>query len=160
MRETTYTFAKTDAANSQLIEVNGASTAPGARVDTWRRTVRDGDVQGNQTWIYQQEGVSGADLLRNLQTHQCLEVNGTNKTIDQWPCDQDAPNHLWTLVKRPSGGTALQITLDHTYRNYVPAGTYYLSTDSHSSTVDDGASLTLMTDVTDERTAWEAVRQD
>lgn len=150
-----YTFEKTDT-KQQLLEVNQGDVGNGS-VDTWKEAFDQGQVVANEQWTYKFLGHHQQGQLENNLTHQCLQVNGTSGAIDQWPCtEQD--NHLWQIVRRPDGEIALRIDLPT-----VPgwdAGTYYLATTVASADATNGTALTLVNDISDERTQWIADRQD
>ena len=88
----------------------------------------------------------------------CLQINGTDGKIDQWFCQPGSANHHWTLIDRPTSGTALQVVLTVQTGPWQP-GTYYLATADGSSNVTDGSPLTLMTDLVDDRTSWDIQQQ-
>ncbi|CCH77484.1 exported hypothetical protein [Nostocoides japonicum T1-X7] len=142
-----YTFVKTGTVD-QLLEVNGAATYDGARVDTWEK--QGGTVGDNQVWAFQRNAIDGAaGTLMNRATGKCLEVNGTDGTIDQWPCTTQE-NTMWTMVPNGDGGTALQVTFSIPFGPWQP-GTYYLSTTR--DTTENGDRLTLATSKS-ARTSW------
>ncbi|TDC45169.1 glycosyl hydrolase, partial [Micromonospora sp. KC207] len=71
-------------------DVNGGSSADGAKVQLW--TCNGG---GAQRWSAQSDG-----SLRNTQSGKCLDVSGNSSAdgtaVNQWSCHGGA-NQKWTL---------------------------------------------------------------
>jgi hypothetical protein len=106
-----WTFALNGATGTQLLEVNGASTAQGGVVDTWAQvnSGADSSVAANEEWTYYPDpAYPGYGQLLNLSSGLCLERNGTTGVVDQWGCGYNSPNQLWTQVANPAGGYSLQ----------------------------------------------------
>ncbi len=107
---TVWGFAKIGGVGTQLLEVNGYSTADGGIVDTWQQVGSAGSVQGNELWVYQPDASNpGYGQLVSRASGKCLEVNGTTGAVDQWDCVTAAANELWRAVPNTPGGSALQV---------------------------------------------------
>jgi hypothetical protein len=121
-----WTFALNGASGGpQLLEDNGASTAPGATVDTWAEANNgpDGSVAANEVWTYEPNpAYPGYGQLLNESSQLCLERNGTSGVVDQWGCGANSPNQLWALVANPSGGYSLQELYTGQYLGATTAG--------------------------------------
>lgn len=101
---------------NKLLTVHGNSTADGAVVDAWQRTLAGGSVQGNQQWQYFAEPAApGYGYLRNVTSGKCLQRNGTTYAVDQWTCVQGAPNHLWRVAANAGGGLSMQLKQNGQY---------------------------------------------
>ena len=103
------------ASSSRCLDVNGASTAPGAQVDIW-----DCDGGANQKWT-----PTAARELRVYNGTMCLDAynnqTSTGTKVELWSCNGGA-NQQWVL--NPDGtitGVQSGLCLDVTGGN-VPAG--------------------------------------
>ena len=100
----TYTFQTTAVSSALMLEDNGGSTEAGHWVDIWQPIHDSNGLQTNYQWSYEYDADKNAGQLRNQDSGLCLEVNGTNGRIDQWPCDADSDNHLWKIVPVDGAG--------------------------------------------------------
>jgi hypothetical protein len=144
-----WTFAKDGASSPQLLEVNDNSTADGGTVDTWQQVTSNGNVQGNEAWVYQPSTTNPAyGELVNQNSGLCLELNGTSGVVDQWQCENGATNELWQEVTNPTGGDSLQ---------NLASGQYLATTSANGAAVSsgNGNALTLQS-AQSAYTAWTA----
>ena len=142
-----WSFAKVGAPTTQLLEDHGdapsSATPDGTAVDTWSEVTNGDAVQANELWTFNVTTSGGYAQLYNEQSHKCLEVNGSNGSVDQWDCVAGATNELWRWVSNPSGGDSLQ----------VESSGQYLATTTPSASVGDGTSLTMQASQGD-TTGW------
>jgi hypothetical protein len=145
-----WSFAKVGATGTQLVEVNGNSTANGATVDTWQQTMAGTSIQNNEVWTYQPASdSSGYGQLVSPASGKCLEINGTTGAVDQWTCVTGAPNELWRAVPNAPGGTALQ---ERSTGQYLATTT----TNDTPSSWSNGTALTMRGDQS-LRTSWALI---
>ncbi len=150
----TYTFQTTAVSSALMLEDNGGSTEAGHWVDIWQPIHDSNGLQTNYQWSYEYDADKNAGQLRNQDSGLCLEVNGTNGRIDQWPCDADSDNHLWKIVPVDGAGdVALKIVLDKK-TGIWPPGTYYLALPDYV-TATNGTGVQLSQDITDSTVRWQ-----
>ena len=131
----------------------------GDGVDLGQQDVSNGPTfSASQLWTYQFMSQKQAGYLINKDTGLCLEVNGTDGSIDQWPCESPSANHLWYIANGPGADSVLLITLTSQTGTWAP-GTYYLATAGSLDDVAVGATLTLEPTTSSRSTAWTAYWQ-
>jgi hypothetical protein len=127
------------APGNRQVQVMGDSTDNGAAVNMW-----DAFNQGNYQWRWVPT-TDGWGQLRNITSGRCLEVNGTDGSVDQWDCTDNADNQLWKTVLNPSGGSALQ----------VKSTNKYLTSSAAPGSVVNGTTLVMDSDLST-RNSWGA----
>jgi hypothetical protein len=148
-----WSFAKSGASGTQLLEVNNNSTADGGVVDTWQQVMSRNATQANEVWVYQPSSANpGYGQLVNQNSGLCLEVNGASGAVDQWGCVTGADNELWQEVTNPSGGDSLQV---------LSSGQYLGTTSANGAPVSSGdGNQLVMQSSQSAYTAWSANAND